>query len=50
MSYTGHKGSKVKRARKHGFIKRNSTHDGRLVMKRRRLKGRKRIVIPTRKK
>jgi len=50
MSYTGHKSSKVKRARKHGFMKRNSTHDGREVMKRRRLKGRKRIVVQSRKK
>lgn len=45
MSYIGHKGSKVKRARKHGFMERNSTKDGRKVMKRRTLKGRKRIVI-----
>ncbi|MBR3180499.1 50S ribosomal protein L34 [Candidatus Saccharibacteria bacterium] len=36
-----------KRQRKveHGFMKRNANHTGRLVLKRRRLKGRKRLAI-----
>jgi large subunit ribosomal protein L34 len=37
--------SKIKRARKHGFLERNSTRDGRTVMKKRRLKGRVRLAV-----
>ncbi len=36
---------KVKRVKKHGFMKRNSTRPGKEVMKRRVAKGRKRVVI-----
>jgi len=32
--------SKIKRIRKYGFLKRNSTSTGKMVLKRRRLKGR----------
>lgn len=36
---------KLKRLRKHGFLKRNRTKGGRAVIKRRRLKGRKKIAV-----
>jgi len=42
--------SKVRRNKEHGFRKRNATPAGRKILKRRRAKGRKRLVVSAPKK
>ncbi len=42
--------SKVRRNKEHGFRKRNATPAGRKILKRRRAKGRKRLVVRAYKK
>ncbi|OGH10248.1 MAG: 50S ribosomal protein L34 [Candidatus Levybacteria bacterium RBG_16_35_6] len=36
---------KIKRVRKHGFRARLKKHSGKLILKRRRLKGRKKLAV-----
>lgn len=45
MSVTVFKKSIKKRRRKHGFLKRMQTKDGRKIINRRRAKGRKRLGV-----
>lgn len=45
MSVTVFRKSRKKRSRKHGFLARMATHDGRKILNRRRAKGRKRIAV-----
>lgn len=45
MSVTFFRKSKKKRNRKHGFLKRMATRQGRKIVNRRRAKGRKRVAV-----
>ncbi|TAK89102.1 50S ribosomal protein L34 [Patescibacteria group bacterium] len=45
MSKRTHQPKKSRRQRVHGFLKRMSTRAGQSVLRRRRLKGRKRVAI-----
>ncbi|MFZ5954356.1 MAG: 50S ribosomal protein L34 [Candidatus Dependentiae bacterium] len=45
MSVTFFRKSRKKRARKHGFLKRMASHDGRKIINRRRARGRKRLTV-----
>lgn len=45
MSVTFFRKSKKKRNRKHGFLKRMATRQGRKIINRRRAKGRKRLAV-----
>lgn len=45
MSVTFFRKSKKKRNRKHGFLKRMATRQGRKIVNRRRAKGRKRLAV-----
>ena len=47
MSITLFKKSLKKRRRKHGFLARMKSKDGRAIIKRRRAKGRKRLAVST---
>ncbi|MBU3964196.1 50S ribosomal protein L34 [Patescibacteria group bacterium] len=40
-----YKQNKKKRKKKHGFLKRSATSDGRKILQNRRKKGRKRITV-----